>query len=127
MYSERLCLNSITLSGSLESKLMAAKSAGFTAISLWEKDLQGHPQGPREARSLVARYGLAVPEFLPLPEWQFTTGKAREAAFHHAGEFFAFMADLGLDTAVVGAGLGRGTMDQAVRDLQELADLYTTP
>lgn len=68
MGSERLCLNSITLSGDLDAKLAATRDAGFTAINLWEKDLQGYPEGPQAARSAVARHGLAVPEFLPLTD-----------------------------------------------------------
>ena len=123
MHSEKLCLNSITLSGDLDAKLTAAKGAGFTAISLWEKDLRGYPEGPQAARSAVARHGLAIPEFLPLADWQLKTGQARESALRHAEEHFDFMKSLGFDTAVVVAGLGLGTMDQAVRDLQELADL----
>ena len=123
MHSERLCLNSITLSGGLDAKLTATVNAGFTAISLWEKDLRGYPEGPQAARSAVARHGLVVPEFFPLADWQLTTGQAREAAFRHAGEHFDFMKSLGIDTAVVVPSLGLGTVDEAVRDLQELADL----
>ncbi len=123
MHSERLCLNSITLSGDLDAKLTATRDAGFTAISLWAKDLRGYPEGPQAARSAVARQGLAVPEFLPLTDWQLTTGQAREAAFRHAAEHFAFMESLGFDTAVVVPTLGVGTVEQAVHDLRELADL----
>jgi len=123
MHSEKLCLNSITLSGDLDAKLTATKDAGFAAISLWEKDLRGYPEGPQAARSAVARHGLAVPEFLPLADWQLTTGRAREAAFLHAEAHFDFMKSLGFDTAVVVPSLGLGAMDQAIQDLQELADL----
>jgi len=123
MRSERLCLNSITLSGDLDAKLAATTAAGFAAIGLWEKDVREYPGGPQAARSAVARYGLAVPEFFPLRDWQLTTGQDREAAFRHAAEHFDLMEGLGIDTAVVVPTLGVGTVKQAVRDLQELADL----
>jgi len=122
MGSERLCLNSITLSGGLDAKLAATKSTGFAGISLWAKDLQGYPKGPDSARSAVSRHGLEVPEFLPFTEWQLTTGEAREAAFRRAEEHFDFMKRFGFDLAVVVPTLGWGSVDQAVRDLQELAD-----
>ena len=38
-------MDSITLAGSLESKLDANVAAGFTQITLWAKDLVGHPDG----------------------------------------------------------------------------------
>jgi 4-hydroxyphenylpyruvate dioxygenase len=123
MCAELLCLNSITLPGDLDPKLTAAKSAGFTAIGLWEKDLREYPKGAEAARSLVSQHGLAVPEFFLLRDWQLTTGEARQAAFQRAREFFEFMAAQGFDLALVCSGLGTGTMDQAVGDLRELGDL----
>jgi 4-hydroxyphenylpyruvate dioxygenase len=123
MPSEQLCVNSITLSGTLEEKLAATRDAGFTAISLWEKDLRAHPRGAHEARLAVRQHGLAVPEFLPFTEWQLTAGIAKEAALRRAEAHFAFMEAMGFDTAVVVPTLGTGDVEHAVLDLQELADL----
>ena len=48
------------MAGSLESKLDAAASAGFTQITLWAKDLVGHPDGYEAALNEVRLSGLRV-------------------------------------------------------------------
>ncbi|MEB0165229.1 sugar phosphate isomerase/epimerase, partial [Glaciimonas sp. CA11.2] len=53
-------MDSITLAGPLESKLMASKVAGFSQIMLWAKDLAGHPGGVNEAVQLVKASGVRV-------------------------------------------------------------------
>lgn len=53
-------MDTITLPGSLESKLDAAAAAGFTQITLWAKDLAGHPDGYEAALNEVRLSGLRV-------------------------------------------------------------------
>lgn len=53
-------MDTITLAGSLESKLDAAIEAGFTQITLWAKDLVGHPSGYRVAVERVLASKLRV-------------------------------------------------------------------
>ena len=53
-------MDSITLAGSLESKLDANAAAGFTQITLWAKDLVGHPDGYEAALNEVRLSGLRV-------------------------------------------------------------------
>ena len=48
------------MAGSLESKLDAAATAGFTQITLWAKDLVGHPDGYEAALNEVRLSGLRV-------------------------------------------------------------------
>ncbi len=50
-------LDTITLAGSLESKLDAASGAGFSQITLWAKDLVGHPDGYEAALNEVRLSG----------------------------------------------------------------------
>ena len=53
-------MDTITLAGSLESKLDAAAAAGFSQITLWAKDLVGHPDGYDAALNEVSLSGLRV-------------------------------------------------------------------
>ena len=53
-------MDTITLAGSLESKLDANVAAGFTQITLWAKDLVGHPDGYEAALNEVRTSGLRV-------------------------------------------------------------------
>jgi 2-keto-myo-inositol isomerase len=53
-------MDSITLAGPLESKLSAARAAGFSQIMLWAKDLAGHPGGLDQAVRLVRASGMRI-------------------------------------------------------------------
>lgn len=53
-------MDTVTLPGTLESKLLASKAAGFTQIMLWSKDLVNHPQGLDAAVRAVKASGLRV-------------------------------------------------------------------
>lgn len=53
-------MDTITLAGTLEAKLLASKAAGFSQIMLWSKDLVGHPGGLDAAVQLVRQSGLRV-------------------------------------------------------------------
>ncbi len=52
--------HTITLAGSPESKLDANLAAGFSQITLWAKDLVGHPDGYEAALNEVRVSGLRV-------------------------------------------------------------------
>jgi len=123
MFTEKITLNSMTLAGDLDTKLAAAKRAGFTAISVWEKDFREYPQGAQAARAEIVQQGFFVPEFFALREWQLLAGPARDEAFQRAAGFLAFMAGLGYDTAIVCTALGPGTVEAAAAELARVAEM----
>jgi 2-keto-myo-inositol isomerase len=53
-------MDTITLAGSLETKLAASRSVGFSQIMLWAKDLTGYPGGLEAAVRLVRASGVRV-------------------------------------------------------------------
>lgn len=53
-------MDTITLPGTLESKLLASQKAGFSQIMLWARDLVGHPKGLDEAVRIVKNSGQRV-------------------------------------------------------------------
>ncbi len=60
MNAAQFSMDTVTLAGSLEAKLDAAFAAGFTQITLWAKDLVGHPDGYAAAINEVRQSGLKV-------------------------------------------------------------------
>ena len=60
-------MDTITLAGSLESKLDANVAAGFTQITLWAKDLVGHPDGYEAALGEVRLSGVRVNAIQVMP------------------------------------------------------------
>ncbi|KAF3996368.1 sugar phosphate isomerase/epimerase family protein [Glaciimonas immobilis] len=71
-------MDSITLAGPLESKLSASKSAGFTQIMLWAKDLAGHPGGLNEAVRLVKASGIRVTGIQVMRDFEGLSGTLHE-------------------------------------------------
>lgn len=53
-------MDTVTLGGTLQTKLQASKAAGFTQIMLWAKDLVNHAGGIDDAIKLVRQSGLRV-------------------------------------------------------------------
>jgi 2-keto-myo-inositol isomerase len=53
-------MDTVTLAGSLETKLAASRSVGFSQIMLWAKDLTGYPGGLEAAVRLVRASGVRV-------------------------------------------------------------------
>ena len=60
-------MDTITLAGSLESKLYANVAAGFRQITLSAKDLVGHPDGYEAALGEVRLSGLRVNAIQVMP------------------------------------------------------------
>ncbi len=126
MGTPRLCLNTITIPGSFPDQVRAAAAAGFAAIGVWAKDVQGCPGGLAAAGTVVREGGLAVPEFLVLREFQMLTPERRVQAFAEAEALFGLMRGIGADTLLAcgtTAPGGDGDLDAVAQDLRDLADL----
>ena len=67
-------MDTITLAGSLESKLAAMKAAGFTQVMLMARDLVGHPGGVKEAVAAVKASGLRPTGFQVLRDFEGLSG-----------------------------------------------------
>ena len=71
-------MDSITLAGSLEAKLLASRAAGFSQILLWAKDLAGYPGGLDEAARLVRASGLRVTGLQVMRDFEGLSGTLHE-------------------------------------------------
>ncbi|MBI3122580.1 MAG: TIM barrel protein, partial [candidate division NC10 bacterium] len=122
----RLCLNTITIPGSLPEQIAATTAAGFAGIGIWAKDVQECPGGAAAAHRLIRERGLAVPEFLVLREFQGVTPERRAQAFAEAEVPFGLMRGIGTDTLLACGTTAPGTdrdLDAAAQDLRDLGDL----
>lgn len=74
MNLENFGMDTVTLAGSLEGKLRAAREAGFGQIMLSARDVVEHPGGEAAAVSLVRGSGLRVTGFQVLRDFEGLSG-----------------------------------------------------
>ncbi len=67
-------MDTITMAGSLESKLAAMKAAGFAQVMLSARDLVGHPGGVQAAVACVKASGLRTTGFQVLRDFEGLSG-----------------------------------------------------
>ena len=119
-------MDSITLAGSLEGKLRAARDAGFSQIMLWAADLAGHPGGVHDAVRLVRASGLRVTGLQLLRDYEGQDRAWRDHKLEVAKQLLQLCQALGAPLLVVGSSAaphGVGAPDVLARDLAELATL----
>src|SRR3978361_808814 len=71
-------MDTISLAGPLEAKLLASSEAGFSQIMLWAKDLAGHPGGMEEAGRLVRASGERVAGLQVMRDFEGLSGTLHE-------------------------------------------------
>jgi sugar phosphate isomerase/epimerase len=71
-------MDTVTLAGPLEAKLLASKAAGFSQIMLWAKDLAGYPDGLDAAVELVKRSGLRVTGIQVMRDYEGLNGRLHD-------------------------------------------------
>ncbi|MCX7961814.1 MAG: sugar phosphate isomerase/epimerase [Burkholderiales bacterium] len=126
MNLERFGMDTVTLAGSLETKLAAMRQAGFSQVMLSSADLVAHPGGEQAAIAAVRSSGLRVTGLQVLRDFEGLAGPL------HAWKVDVAKAMLALCRAV-GAPLllacsstsahASGDPAQLVADLRKLATL----
>ncbi|MBO9536661.1 sugar phosphate isomerase/epimerase [Herbaspirillum sp.] len=71
-------MDTISLAGTLESKLAASKSVGFSQIMLWAKDLAGYPGGLEAAVKVVKDSGVRVTGIQVMRDFEALSGPLHE-------------------------------------------------
>lgn len=91
----------VSISGTLESKLHAIAAAGFDGAEIFENDLLSTHLGARQIAAMMADLGLACTMFQPFRDLEGLPGPARARAFDRLERKFDVMADLGTDLVLV--------------------------
>lgn len=119
-------ISSLSFSGPLEEKIIAAAEAGFAGIEVFREDIVGFDGTPEDVAALAARNGIAVLSLQSLRDFE-TLPQAEHAwAVRRAGRFLDLAVRVGAQMLVVCANTRPDALDDADRaaaDLGELADI----
>ncbi len=110
----------VSLSGVLQDKLVAAAGAGFDAIELFDNDLIGSPLAPREVAARCADLGLEIALFQPVRDVEGVAPDAFEAVLHRLRTKLGVMAELGTTTLLACSNATPGAVDDLDLSAEQL-------
>src|SRR6185312_11137859 len=97
----RKSIATVSLSGTLEEKLVAAAQVGFDGVELFENDLITSALSPAQLRRRVADLGLRIELYQPLRDIEAVPEPLFARNLHRAEAKFTLMNELGVDTVLV--------------------------
>jgi len=115
----------VSISGSLESKIRAAADAGFDGVEIFENDLLGFPGSPREVGQVIREAGMRCTLFQPFRDLEGMPSEQRARAFERMERKFDVMAELGTDLILLCSNcspLAVGDRARLIDDLSELGE-----
>ena len=105
----------VSISGTLDTKLGAIAKAGFDGIEIFEQDFIAHHGSPRDVGAMVRDHGLEILLFQPFRDFEGLPGDLRRKAFDRAEHKFVLICSSTHPEAL-------GGIDRAADDLAELAE-----
>ena len=121
-------MDTITLAGSLESKLDANVAAGFTQITLWAKDLVGHPDGYEAALNEVHLSGLRVNAIQVMRDYEGLSGPLHRYKIETVKTMLKLCEAVGAERLLICSSTSShasGDIDHIAGDLRKVAMLAT--
>ena len=121
-------MDTITLAGSLESKLDANVAAGFTQITLWAKDLVGHPDGYEAALNEVRLSGLRVNAIQVMRDYEGLSGPLHRYKIETVKTMLKLCEAVGAERLLICSSTSAhasGDIDHIASDLRKVAMLAT--
>ncbi|MEP7181102.1 MAG: sugar phosphate isomerase/epimerase [Betaproteobacteria bacterium] len=119
-------IDTVSLAGSLESRLAAAREAGFSQVMISATDIVGHPAGTAAAVRAVGESGLRVTGLEALRDFEGLTGQLHAYKLDVAKSMLDVCSAVGGQLLLVEASTSThadGDADAIVRDLRKLAVL----
>jgi sugar phosphate isomerase/epimerase len=119
-------MDTITLAGSLETKLAAIKAAGFDQVMLSARDIVGHPGGVKAAVACVKDSGLRPTGFQVLRDFEGLSGHLHDYKVDIAKAMLEMCAALDCKVLLACSSTSRHAtqdLDLIARDLRKLAML----
>jgi 2-keto-myo-inositol isomerase len=119
-------LDTISFSGTLQTKLQAVKDAGFSQIMLLARDLATHAEGVDDAIRVVRESGLRVTGFQVLRDFEGLEGNLHEYKVDIAKSMLEMCAALGSKVLLICSSTSvhaTDDRDAIARDLRKLAML----
>ena len=121
-------MDTITLAGSLESRLDANVAAGFTQITLWAKDLVGHPDGYEAALNEVHLSGLRVNAIQVMRDYEGLSGPLHRYKIETVKTMLKLCEAVGAERLLICSSTSShasGDIDHIAADLRKVAMLAT--
>jgi sugar phosphate isomerase/epimerase len=117
-------MDTITMAGSLEAKLEAMKSVGFSQVMLMARDLVGHPGGVKAAVKAVQESGLRPTGFQVLRDFEGLSGHLHSYKVDIAKSMLEMCAATGSKVLLACSSTSRHAtedLDLIAKDLKKLA------
>jgi 4-hydroxyphenylpyruvate dioxygenase len=115
----------VSLSGTLESKLRAIAQAGFEGAEIFENDLLTASVGARDVRTLMKDLGLACTVFQPFRDFEGMPDTLRARVFDRMERKFDLMHELGTDLLLICSNVSPASLadrSRIVADFRELGE-----
>jgi sugar phosphate isomerase/epimerase len=124
MNADRFGMDTITLAGSLDAKLAAVKSAGFTQIMLLARDLTNYERGQAAAVAAVKDSGLRVTGLQVLRDFEGLRGHLHDYKIDVAKAMLSLAAQVGASLLLICSSTSQhasADRDKLVADLRKLS------
>jgi 4-hydroxyphenylpyruvate dioxygenase len=115
----------VSISGTLETKLRAVAEAGFDAVEIFENDLLSFPGTPRDVGGIIRDLGMQCSLFQPFRDFEAMPPEQRSRAFDRMERKFDVMSELDVDLILLCSNCSPLASDdrrQMIDDLAELGD-----
>ena len=115
----------ISVSGTLNSKLRAIADAGFEHVEIFESDLLACPESVSVIGAMMRDQGLACAAFQPFRDFEGMPTRLRSRVFDRAERKFDVMEALGTDLVLVSSNVSPdslGDRQRIVADFRELGE-----
>ena len=124
----RTSIATVSISGTLDTKLRAIAAAGFDGVEIFENDLLSCPMSPAEVGAMMRDLGLACTVFQPFRDFEGMPDEMRVRTFDRAERKFDVMTALGTDLMLVCSNCvpqSLGDRNRIVDDFGELGERLT--
>jgi len=115
----------VCISGTLEDKLVAAASAGFDGVEIFEPDLVVSSLSAAAVRDRCADLGLSIDLYQPFRDFDSVRPATLRANLRRAERKFDVMEQLGTDLILVCSAVSADAVDDDDRIAEQLHQLAT--
>ena len=115
----------VSVSGSLESKIAAIAAAGFWGAEIMESDLVSCAASPREIGAMLRAQGLSCTAYQPFRDFEGMTGALRARTFDRIERKFDLTQELGSTRLLICSNVHpdcSGDRGRLIADFQELGE-----
>lgn len=119
------CIATVSLSGTLEDKLLAVAAAGFDAVEIFDNDLVNSGTSPRRMRDLACDLGLEIALFQPFRDLEGVPDEVFRRTLERLERKFDVMVELGAPMLLVCSNVSSQALpdpDLAAAQLHAVAD-----